>query len=65
MNALLLTLFVSGVLATGAVSFFIFFVRGGASDHHDRLSLLPLLDDEVVRKTSTAEESSDELPHTQ
>lgn len=42
MEALILTVFVSLVLSALAVGLFVWDVRQGGHDHHDRLSLLPL-----------------------
>lgn len=42
MEALILTVFVSIVLSALAVTLFVWDVRQGGHDHHDRLSLLPL-----------------------
>jgi len=42
MEALILTVFVSIVLSALAVAMFVWDVRQGGHDHHDRLSLLPL-----------------------
>ncbi len=42
MEALILTVFVSVVLSALAVGLFVWDVRQGGHDHHDRLSLLPL-----------------------
>ena len=42
MEALILTVFVSIVLSALAVGMFVWDVRQGGHDHHDRLSLLPL-----------------------
>jgi len=50
MNALLLTLFVSLVLAGLGVLLFIHGVVQGDHEHADRLSLLPLEDDDGVHE---------------
>jgi hypothetical protein len=47
LNALYLTLFVSLGLAAGGLILFAFFHKQRDMDHSDRLSLLPLQDDEV------------------
>jgi cbb3-type cytochrome oxidase subunit 3 len=47
-NALILTLFVSLVLAALAVVAFVFVVGQRDHEHNDRLSLLPLEDDAVA-----------------
>lgn len=46
MNVLVLLLFVGVFVVALALGFFAFTVRSGALDHADRLSLLPLRDDE-------------------
>lgn len=45
MEVLILTVFVSVVLVTGAVLFFAWNVRQRAHEHVDQLSLLPLQED--------------------
>jgi hypothetical protein len=47
-NALILTLFVSLVLAAFAILAFVFVVRQRDHEHSDRLSLLPLEDDAIT-----------------
>jgi hypothetical protein len=47
-DALILTIFVSLVLAMGFVGFFAWLVRGRTFDHADRLALLPIDDDQPV-----------------
>lgn len=46
MEVLVLTLFVSLVLAGSAVAFFIWSIKTGSHEHADRLALLPLEPDE-------------------
>lgn len=46
MEVLTLTLFVSLVLAGGAIAFFIWSIRTGSHEHADRLALLPIDSDE-------------------
>jgi len=46
MEVIVILVFVSLVLVTAAVVMFIMRVRGGDFDHGERLSLLPLDDDE-------------------
>ncbi len=46
MDVLILTVFVSLILALGAVVLLLNGIHGGHLDHGDRLSLLPLEDDE-------------------
>lgn len=53
MEALILTVFVSVVLSALAVTLFVWDVRQGGHDHHDRLSLLPL-DRAPSRRNTTA-----------
>jgi cbb3-type cytochrome oxidase maturation protein len=45
MEVLILLVFISVVLATGGVGFFVWNVRQQAHQHTDRLALLPLQDD--------------------
>lgn len=45
MDALILTMFVSLVLAAGFVAMFAWLLRGRTFDHADRLALLPMDDD--------------------
>jgi cbb3-type cytochrome oxidase maturation protein len=62
---LILTLFVSLVLALGGVGFFVWSVRQGAHEHSDRLALLPLRDDAPPRtdpRADAAEPPSDTVP---
>ena len=49
MDALIVTLFVSLVLAAAGVGFLVWSVARGTHDHDERLALLPLEDDDVVR----------------
>ena len=53
MNALILTLFVSLMLALGAVLLFTWGYLKGEHDHADRLSLLPLEDEPLTQKTAS------------
>ena len=46
MDVVVILVFISLVLVGAAVAFFISRLRGGDFDHGDRLSLLPLEDDE-------------------
>jgi len=46
MDVLILTLFVSLVLAAAGVGLFIWSVRQGTHEHIDRLALLPIEDDD-------------------
>lgn len=55
MEILILTLFVSLVLAGAGVGFFVWSVRQGAHEHADRLALLPLQDDAPPRGGRTAD----------
>ena len=55
MNVLVITVFVSLMLAVAGVLLFVFRVRDGDFEHGDRLSLLPLGDD-------TGADSSEEDP---
>jgi nitrogen fixation-related uncharacterized protein len=55
MDALILTVFVSVVLSALAVFLFVWDVRQGGHDHHDRLSLLPL--DATPMKTDEDKEA--------
>lgn len=48
MNALLLTMFVSSVLAVLGLALFVNMVKQKDHEHADRLSLLPLEDDEAA-----------------
>jgi nitrogen fixation-related uncharacterized protein len=57
-NALILTLFVSLVLAAFAVLAFIYVVKQGDHEHNDRLSLLPLEDDAITAAAGPAIEPS-------
>ncbi|MFK7984891.1 MAG: cbb3-type cytochrome oxidase assembly protein [Sandaracinaceae bacterium] len=50
MNVLILTMFVSLILAVAGVGFFIWTVRQGAHEHGDRLALLPLESGETITK---------------
>lgn len=59
MNAILLTLFVSLLLATGAVLFFVWAVKRGESEHSERLALMPLDDDATPRRSEAKEELKD------
>ena len=45
MDILILTLFVSLVLAAAGIGFFIWSVKQGTHEHSERLALLPLEDD--------------------
>jgi len=47
MEALMLTLFASVVLAVSAVLFFAWNVRGKSHEHTEHLALLPLADDDA------------------
>lgn len=49
MEVLILLIFVSLVLVTGAIGFFAWGLRNRAYDHADRLTLLPLEDDSPTR----------------
>jgi hypothetical protein len=51
-DVLILTLFVSLMLVAAAVLFLVLRVRGGDAEQGDRLSLLPLEDDEGPRSGS-------------
>jgi hypothetical protein len=46
MDVLIVTVFVSLVLVVGGLILFVSRLRGGDFDHGDRLSLLPLAEDE-------------------
>ena len=46
MDVVVLLVFVSLVLVAAALAFFVTRMRGGDFDHGERLSLLPLLDDD-------------------
>ena len=46
MQALILTLFVSLILVAAAVALLVVVIRRGDLEHGDRLSLLPLQDDQ-------------------
>jgi cbb3-type cytochrome oxidase maturation protein len=52
MEVLILTVFVSLVLAAGGVLFFAWNVRERAHEHIDELSLLPLDDERIQTKES-------------
>lgn len=54
MEVLILLIFVSSVLVTGAVAFFAWNVRQGTHEHADRLALLPLEDGGERRGTRPA-----------
>ena len=65
MDVLILTLFVSLVLVAAAVLFLALRIRGGDFDHGDRLSLLPLEDDDAaVPETPTTPGPRLESPRT-
>lgn len=51
MEVLILLIFVSLVLVTGAIGFFAWGLREGVYDHADRLSLLPLEEDTGTVRT--------------
>ena len=62
MDVLIVTVFVSLLLAAGGVALFLFRMRAGDFDHGDRLSLLPLGEDETDAGTandSNREEETD------
>lgn len=59
MDALILTVFVSVVLSALAVLLFVWDVRQGGHDHHDRLSLLPL--EEGESKATTHDDNTHHL----
>ncbi len=48
MEVLVLTLFVSLVLAGAAIAFFVWSIRTGSHEHADRLALLPIEPDDGV-----------------
>ena len=50
MEVLILTLFVSLMLAGTGIAFFVWSVRSGEHEHSDRLALLPLESDDVVTR---------------
>ncbi len=52
MNALLLTLFVSGVLSVLGVLLFAVLMRGKVTDHVDRMALSPLWSNETLSAAS-------------
>ncbi|MFW5876008.1 MAG: cbb3-type cytochrome oxidase assembly protein CcoS [Myxococcota bacterium] len=54
MEVLILLIFVSSVLVTGAVAFFAWNVRQGTHEHADRLALLPLEEADPNRGTRPA-----------
>lgn len=62
MNVLPLLLFVSLVLATSAVLFFLWNQARGNAEQADRLAILPFLDelDELDSRTSTKETSNED-----
>lgn len=65
MEVLILTLFVSLMLAGAAIGFFVWSVKQGAHEHSDRLALLPIESDEQVdtpRGDEAEEKSSHESP---
>ncbi|MFO0683395.1 MAG: cbb3-type cytochrome oxidase assembly protein CcoS [Sandaracinus sp.] len=57
MDALILTMFVSLVLAAGFVAMFAWLLRGRTFDHADRLALLPMDDDAAPRAPSPSSPS--------
>jgi len=61
MEALILTVFVSIVLSALAVTLFVWDVRQGGHDHHDRLSLLPL--DLTSSRTDATTNRASTNPH--
>ncbi len=46
MDVVIVLVFISLILVAAALAFFMTRLRGGDFDHGDRLSLLPLLDDD-------------------
>lgn len=54
MNALVLQVFVSLMLVAGGLLLFIYSVRHGDHEHADRLSLLPIEDDEAPARERDA-----------
>lgn len=56
MDVLILTLIASLALAAGGVFFLIKRIRAGDVEHGDRLSLLPLADDDPGQRTNPSEE---------
>ncbi len=58
MDALILTMFVSLVLAAGFVAMFAWLLRGRTFDHADRLALLPMDDDASPAAPSPAAPAS-------
>jgi cbb3-type cytochrome oxidase maturation protein len=59
MDVLMVTVFVSLLLAAGGVALFLFRMRAGDFDHGDRLSLLPLEEERAVE--DPAEDSQSEV----
>jgi hypothetical protein len=60
LDVVIVLVFVSLVLVTAAVVMFIMRVKGGDLEHGERLSLLPLDDDDRVRPARRADERGDE-----
>lgn len=56
MDALILTMFVSLVLAAGGVGMFIWLAGARTFDHADRLALLPMDDDDEKKSAAEAKE---------
>ncbi|MGE0791817.1 MAG: cbb3-type cytochrome oxidase assembly protein CcoS [Sandaracinaceae bacterium] len=60
MEALILTLFVSLLLAGAFLAGFVRSVTSGAHEHGERLALLPLSDDRVVDQIRSPEDGEDQ-----
>jgi hypothetical protein len=62
MSVVVFLVFVSLVLVGAALAFFVTRMRGGDFDHGDRLSLLPLSDDDGAGSVPATEQEPAEEP---